>query len=199
MATLAPVSASAQPADLVVQGHNTVTLHDVVVGEVWLCSGQSNMEFTVDDGGFTYRVRDAEAELAAANYPLIRQIKVERTVAMAPARTVKTSGWTAATPQTVRGFTAVGYFFARDIHRAIGVPVGIIDSPWGGTPIESWMSDEARRSTSLSEWRNTRLTLRPGTRPRGSQPRRTRAIPCPGPSPRPRTTPNTIPAASTTG
>jgi sialate O-acetylesterase len=149
MATLAPVSASAQPADLVVQGHNTVTLHDVVVGEVWLCSGQSNMEFTVDDGGFTYRVRDAEAELAAANYPLIRQIKVERTVAMAPARTVKTSGWTAATPQTVRGFTAVGYFFARDIHRAIGVPVGIIDSPWGGTPIESWMSDEARRSTSL--------------------------------------------------
>jgi sialate O-acetylesterase len=150
-ATLAPIAASADPADLVVTGPETVTLHDVVVGEVWLCSGQSNMEFTVDDGGRTYRVQNAKAELAAANYPLIRQLKVERTVKTAPSDTVKTDGWKAATPETVGRFTAVGYFFARDIHNATGVPVGIIDSPWGGTPVESWMSDAARKSTSLAE------------------------------------------------
>jgi len=148
--TLAPLGASSQPADMVVTGRNSVTLHDIVVGEVWLCSGQSNMEFTVDDGGSTYRVQNAEAEVAGANYPLIRQLKVDRTVKTAPSDTVKTSGWQPAAPDIVGHFTAVGYFFARDIHRALGVPVGIIDSPWGGTPVESWMSDAARNSTSLA-------------------------------------------------
>jgi sialate O-acetylesterase len=147
---IGPFPASADPSDLVVSGHGTLTLHDVVVGEVWLCSGQSNMEFTVDDGGDIYRADHPEAEVAAANFPLIRQLKVERTVATAPMRTVKTGGWQAASPETVGKFTAVGYFFARDIHRALGVPVGIIDSPWGGTPVESWMSDAARASTSLA-------------------------------------------------
>jgi sialate O-acetylesterase len=147
---IGPFAASAEPADLVATGASTVTLHDVVVGDVWLCSGQSNMEFTVDDGGSTYRVVNPEAELAAANYPLIRQLKIERTVSTTPAETVKTGGWQAASPLTVGGFTAVGYFFARDIHRALGVPVGIVDSPWGGTQIESWMSDAARNSTSLA-------------------------------------------------
>jgi sialate O-acetylesterase len=148
--TLAPLEASADGSDLVVAGRGTVTLHDVVVGEVWLCSGQSNMEFTVDDGGFTYHVDNAAAELRTANYPLIRQLKVARTVAAAPARTVATGGWELASPATVGGFTAVGYFFARDIYHALGIPIGIIDSPWGGTPVESWMSDSARKATSLS-------------------------------------------------
>ena len=150
MVRIGPFAASAEPADLVVAGASTLTLHDVVVGEVWLCSGQSNMEFTVDDGGYTYRVDEPGAEVATANYPLIRQFKVERTVSTVPAETVKTGGWQPASPKTVGGFTAVGYFFARDIHRALGVPVGIVDSPWGGTPIESWMSDAARNSTSLA-------------------------------------------------
>ena len=130
MVRIGPFAASAEPADLVVAGARTVTLHDVVVGEVWLCSGQSNMEFTVDDGGSTYRVNAPEAEIAAATDPLIRQLKVERTVSTVPVDTVKTSGWQPASPATVGKFTAVGYFFARDIHRALGVPVGIIDSPW---------------------------------------------------------------------
>jgi len=150
MVRIGPFAASAEPADLVVAGATTLTLHDVVVGEVWLCSGQSNMEFTVDDGSSTYRVTGPDAEVATANYPLIRQLKVERTVSTVPAETVKTGGWQAASPRTVGGFTAVGYFFARDIHRALGVPVGIVDSPWGGTPIESWMSDVSRNSTSLA-------------------------------------------------
>jgi len=147
---LKPLDASSEPADLVVAGQNTVTVHDVVVGEVWLCSGQSNMEFTMDNGGSPHRVVNAEAEIAAADYPMIRQLKIERTVATEPAATVKTGGWQPASPRTVGGFTAVGYFFARDIHQALGVPVGIIFSAWGGTPIESWMSDQARGSTSVA-------------------------------------------------
>ncbi len=148
--SLGPLEASSEGADLVVAGRGTVTLHDVVVGDVWLCSGQSNMEFTVDDGGFTYHVDNAAVELKTADYPLIRQLKVKQTVAAAPARTVATGGWEPASPSTVGRFTAVGYFFARDIHRALGIPIGIIDSPWGGTPVESWMSDAARKATSVS-------------------------------------------------
>jgi sialate O-acetylesterase len=171
--SIGPFAASAEPADLVVAGRSTVTLHDVVVGDVWLCSGQSNMEFTVDDGGDTYRVDHADTEVASANFPMIRQLKVERTVAMAPELSVKTSGWLQASPGTVGQFTAVGYFFARDIHLAVGVPIGIVDSPWGGTPIESWMSDAARKSTSvaaaldarwkkdLSEWPPERVARYP--------------------------------------
>ncbi|HTU00641.1 MAG TPA: sialate O-acetylesterase, partial [Candidatus Sulfotelmatobacter sp.] len=147
---LKPLAASSEPADLVVAGQNTVTVHDVLVGEVWLCSGQSNMEFTVANGGSVYRVDNAEAEIAAANYPLVRQLRIEHAVATAPATAVKTGGWQPASPGTVGEFTAVGYFFARDIHRSLGVPVGIILSAWGGTPIESWMSDAARASTSVA-------------------------------------------------
>jgi sialate O-acetylesterase len=150
IAYLAPLAASSEPADLVVVGQNTVTVHDVVVGEVWLCSGQSNMEFTVNNGGSVYRVDNAQAEVASADYPLIRQLRIEHAVATGPAATVKTGGWQPASPQTVGEFTAVGYFFARDIHRALGVPVGIVLSSWGGTPIESWMSDGARGATSVA-------------------------------------------------
>jgi sialate O-acetylesterase len=147
--TLGPFAASADPSDLTVAGRSSLVLHDIVVGEVWLCSGQSNMEFTVDDHGSTYRVDNAPAEIAGARFPMIRQLKVERSVSTKPEASAKTSGWQAASPETVGQFTAVGYFFARDIHHALGVPVGIIDSPWGGTPVESWMSDAARAGTSL--------------------------------------------------
>jgi sialate O-acetylesterase len=132
--------ASAEGADLSVTGKNNVTLKDIVVGEVWLCSGQSNMEFTVA------RAANAAPEIAAASFPLIRHVKVRNTVAESPAETVTTSGWQAATPQTAGGFTAVGYFFARDIHQKLGVPVGLVHSSWGGTPVESWMSPAALAS-----------------------------------------------------
>ncbi len=148
MVRIGPFPASSEPSELVVEAGASVTLHDVVVGEVWLCSGQSNMEFVVNDGG-GYQVDNAAAEVAAAHYPLVRQIAVERSCAPAPAQTVATGGWKPALPGDVGRFTAVGYFFARDIHLALGVPVGIILSAWGGTPIESWMSDEARGSTSV--------------------------------------------------
>ncbi len=139
---LLPISAaSADGADLVVAGqNNTLTCHDVVVGEVWLCSGQSNMEFALN------RAQDAAAEIAAANYPRIRAVKVTRNRADEPVDTVPTSGWQTATPATAGAFTAVGYFFARDLQAKLGVPIGLIDSTWGGTPIEAWMSSAALQS-----------------------------------------------------
>jgi sialate O-acetylesterase len=132
--SLAKQPAETKGADLVVAGKNTVTLRDVVVGEVWLCSGQSNMEWTLS------KARDAEKEIAAAGFPLIRQLKVKRTVAADPTSFVETGGWVAASPATAGEFTAAGYFFARDIFQKLGVPVGLVNSSWGGTPIESWMN-----------------------------------------------------------
>ena len=131
--SLDKLPAESKGADLSVAGKNTLVVHDVVVGEVWLCSGQSNMEFTVS------RARDSAKEIAAANFPLIRHVKIRNTVAEDPAATVKTSGWQSASPATVGSFTAVGYFFARDIFQKLNIPVGLVHSSWGGTPVESWM------------------------------------------------------------
>ena len=144
MVWLSPLSADSSGSDLAVTGKkDTKTLHDVVVGEVWMCSGQSNMEFVVDDPlNATFRVQNADAEVAAAQWPLIRQFKVARRVAAAPVTTARGS-WISCSPRTAREFTAVGYFFARDIFQRLGIPVGIIDSTWGGTVVESWMSPAA--------------------------------------------------------
>lgn len=134
MVSLDKLGAESKGADLTVAGKNTLVVHDVVVGEVWLCSGQSNMEFTVS------RAKDSAKEIAAANFPLIRHIKIKNTVANDPATTVATNGgWQSASPATVGGFTAVGYFFARDIFEKLKIPVGLVHSSWGGTPVESWM------------------------------------------------------------
>jgi sialate O-acetylesterase len=134
------------PAPLTVSGKNTIKLEDVVVGEVWVCSGQSNMEFRVwGPPGDTYRVNDADAEVAAANHPLIRHFKVEQAVAAQPADAAR-GAWVVCSPATAGQFTAVGYFFARDVSQKLNVPVGLINSTWGGTAIESWMNDPALKS-----------------------------------------------------
>jgi sialate O-acetylesterase len=141
--TLAPLAATAEGADLTVAGSNTLTLHDVVVGEVWLASGQSNMEWPLA------KARDAEREIAAASFPLIRHIRIDHAIAEQPADFARTGGWQSASPATAGAFTAVGYFFARDLHRKLGVPVGIINCSFGGTPIEAWMSAAALRGTAV--------------------------------------------------
>jgi sialate O-acetylesterase len=134
------------PSELTVTGKNIVKLQDIVVGEVWVCSGQSNMEFRVwGPKGDVYRVDNADEEVAAAQFPLIRHFKVERAVADRPADTAK-GNWTVCSPETVGQFTAAGYFFARDLQPKLGVPVGLINSTWGGTAIESWMSELALKS-----------------------------------------------------
>lgn len=141
IAILAPLAADAAAADLVVTGKTAVILHDIVVGEVWLCSGQSNMEFPVD-GGTARQVDNAQDEVAAANYPLIRQFKVARQVSATPMETAQ-GDWQPCSPESVRAFTAVGYFFARDLYVRLNVPIGIVNCTCSGTPLESWMSPMA--------------------------------------------------------
>jgi sialate O-acetylesterase len=138
--SLDPLPASSSPADLVVTGDNKLVVHGVLVGEVWLCSGQSNMEFTVyDPANRSFQVANAQKEIADANFPLIRQFKVGKLESDTPVDTAAGS-WVSCSPATVANFTAVGYFFARDIHRKLGVPVGIVECAWGGSAIEAWLS-----------------------------------------------------------
>lgn len=134
---LAPLAARNEGVELVIKGKNKITLADVVVGEVWLASGQSNMEYMVK------QVHDAALEIpASAGNPLVRHIKINKVVGDASA-SMSTASWQAAGPATTGDFSAVGYYFALDIYRIMNVPVGIIGSNWGGTPIEAWMSPSA--------------------------------------------------------
>jgi len=127
-----PAQPAGGPVALTVTGKNALTLDDVLLGDVWVCSGQSNMEWTVD--GCT----DADLARAEANYPRIRHIQVPKVPAGTPARDFE-GAWQICAPETVGGFTAVGYFFARHLHRELNVPIGLINSSWGGTAIDPWV------------------------------------------------------------
>jgi sialate O-acetylesterase len=118
---------------LVVQGKNKIEFTDVLIGEVWVCSGQSNMEWTVQQSD------NPQEEAKNANYPQIRMAKVQHNAAEQPQDDANTS-WVACTPQTVPQFSAVGYFFARKLHQELKVPVGMISTNWGGTIAEAWTS-----------------------------------------------------------
>ena len=122
-------------------GQKTV-LENVMAGEVWFCSGQSNMEMPVKGWG---RVKDFEKEVAAANHPLVRLFQVEHVVAHQPQTHVPlghTQGWAVCSPQMVGEFSAAAYFFAREVSQRLGVAVGVVNSSWGGTPAETWISHE---------------------------------------------------------
>ncbi len=126
------------PYDMVIQGNNKVVLKNILVGDVWICSGQSNMEWTVSNSN------NPEGEIAAANYPMIRHIKINNAVGQKPWDDIgNNSGWRSAVPANVANFTAVGYFFARELYRQTQVPIGLINSSWGGTDVETWTSREA--------------------------------------------------------
>lgn len=128
--------------ELRVCGRDTLVFRDVLVGDVWLASGQSNMEMPVDGWG---KVRDAAAEVAAAGFPDIRLLQVGRCVAYRPQGDIQTVGWRPCSPATVREFSAAAYFFGRELHRTLGVPIGLIHASWGGTLIEAWTSAGALR------------------------------------------------------
>jgi len=130
------------PFEMTVAGKNTITIHNVLVGEVWVCSGQSNMEFAVWNHNVFGGVKNEEQEVAAANYPLMRLFIVKKAVAGKPQTDVQ-GQWVVASPATVGNFSAVGYFFGRDLYRAVKFPVGLIDSTWGGTEAEAWTSEAA--------------------------------------------------------
>ena len=124
------------PHELVVKGTRTVTINDVLIGDVWICSGQSNMEWPVSN------VNQAQAEISAANYPQVRLFTVPRRTADEPQETVEGT-WQVCTPESVPSFSAVGYFFGKELHQELGVPIGLIHSSWGGTLAEAWTSAEA--------------------------------------------------------
>lgn len=130
-----PAMSAGGPHKLTVAGSNTIVFDDVLVGEVWLCSGQSNMEFTM--GGS----HEAKTDIPAADFPQIRHFGVPKVTAASPQKDVNAS-WKVCSPATVGGFTAVGYFFAQEIHRTLNVPVGLLHSSWGGTLIEPWTTPE---------------------------------------------------------
>ena len=135
------LAASAEPRTLTVTGKDghKIEVHDVLVGEVWLGSGQSNMAMNVQSSN------NFPAEKAAADFPLIRHYQEASTHSAQPEAEGKGS-WKACTPDNVGGFSAVLYFFGREIHKEIGVPVGLVNTSVGGTPIESWVSAETQSS-----------------------------------------------------
>ncbi len=135
---LEKMKASAESRDLRVSSdkiESPLVLTNVVVGDVWLCSGQSNMEWALS------RAANKTEEIAAADYPLIRHVKFAHLKATQPQADIKAS-WTVCSPKTAGSFTAVGYFFGRALHKELGVPIGLIGSNWGGTAIEPWLSIE---------------------------------------------------------
>lgn len=132
---LDPMEASAEPAELMVKGESEVRVKDVLVGEVWLCSGQSNMEWQVS------KSLNAPVEIANGRHPLIRHFDVKNVVADLPMDGVEGS-WVTCSPATVGDFSAVAYYFARELQEQTQVPVGLVNATWGGTPIEAWMSLE---------------------------------------------------------
>jgi hypothetical protein len=139
------------PQTMTVKGSNEITVRDVLVGEVWLASGQSNMQMQVNG------VNNAKGEIAKATFPEIRMFSVERKTAETPQ--AECGGkWEICSPETVARFSATAYFFGRDLHQNLKVPVGLINASWGGTPIEGWTSLEAQQSLpalapSLASWR----------------------------------------------
>lgn len=128
---LAAQQASQKPVRFLVEARNRIELQDVLVGEVWLCSGQSNMEWTVAISA------DAQQEIAAANYPMIRHIKVPLVPSTVPLDAFDAS-WQVCSPETAGNFTACGYYMARKLHQELNVPIGLVNSSWGGTRIEPW-------------------------------------------------------------
>ena len=132
--TLDPLKAGG-PFEMTITGKNTISIKNILVGEVWVCSGQSNMEF-----GLRGAIHSAE-EIAKADFPKIRLFTVQKTVATQPKKDV-IGKWVECSPATAGNFSAVGYFFGRDLHQALNTPVGLIHTSWGGTPAEAWTSKE---------------------------------------------------------
>jgi sialate O-acetylesterase len=140
MVKLDAMKASSKGKILKIRGKNTLSVAHVVVGEVWICSGQSNMEWNV--GG----TLNGKEEIAKANYPLIRLFNVPGHITSHTPKEQCPGKWQACSPQTVGRFSAVGYFFGRRLHQELKVPIGLVGSNWGGTRIEPWISLDGFKS-----------------------------------------------------
>ncbi|MBL6447924.1 sialate O-acetylesterase [Fulvivirga sp. 29W222] len=121
------------PYSITIKGYNQVTLNDVLIGEVWLCSGQSNMEWTPSAG-----ITNGEEAIKNANFPEIRFFNVVKNSADSPQLDLK-GEWQVCTPNTMQYSSAVAYFFGKKLHENLDVPIGLVNSSWGGTPAETWI------------------------------------------------------------
>ena len=134
------------PYSITITGENKIELHNVLLGEVWLCSGQSNMEFPLKKHrSWQTGVINAAQEISQANYPMIRMFIVEKNTSTIPLNEVK-GAWNICSPETAGDFSAVAYYFGKRIQSETGFPVGLIHSSWGGTPAESWTNREVLES-----------------------------------------------------
>ena len=156
-AKLDAVPANAQPATITIKGSSTKELKNVLVGEVWICSGQSNMGFTV---GGTW---DADLDIAQAKFPLIRLISVPQVGTQEIQDDFK-GQWEECSPANVGPFTAVGYHFGRVLHEMLGVPVGLVDNAWGGSSCEAWvkrdlLEKDPRFASIIANFKKTESTF----------------------------------------
>ena len=138
MVKLSPIKASTEPREFIVRGANTIKLKNVLVGDVWLCSGQSNMDMSVGD-----TVAYSTEKVKGENYPLIRILKVPQVSSFSQRKDIEaslTGGWRPCSPGTVLGFSAVGYYYGRELFNAIGIPIGLIQAAWPATPALAWTS-----------------------------------------------------------
>ena len=140
---LDPMPASKRSRSLEIAGENLISITDVLVGEVWICGGQSNMEWTINGAD------DPAREKADANRPTLRLIKAPHVTSNVEASDIP-ANWTVCSPETVGDFTAVGFTFARDLQNALDVPVGLLSINWGGTRIEPWISSKSLLAADLS-------------------------------------------------
>lgn len=135
---LIPTPSYGGPYSLSFTGENSIRLENVLVGEVWLCSGQSNMEMTL---GGRWKVDNRDAEINEANHPNLRLFTLTKRKSRYPLQeTQKSDRWEVCTPENAAGFSAVAYFFGREIVRKTGIPIGLVHASWGGTDIEAWIS-----------------------------------------------------------
>lgn len=139
-----PAMPAGGPHDITVKSiDKQLFINDVLIGEVWLCSGQSNMEFKVKN------TDNALQEISRANFPMIRHFEVAHNVEFEPQTDFKYGEWQVCSPQTVGEFTAVGYFFARELYQKLKVPIGLIHSSWGGSQVEGWISKNAMQESEV--------------------------------------------------
>lgn len=154
---LPAMAASAEPTTITIKaGAEEKTLSDILVGEVWVCSGQSNMGWTVNAS------YDSDLEKATANFPAIRLISVPN-VGTQELQNDFVGQWDTCTPETVGEFSGVGYFFGRQLHQTLNVPIGLIDNAWGGSAAEAWVSrgvmdSDPRFANVAEQWKKTDAT-----------------------------------------
>ena len=131
-----PAQAAGGPFEMVISEDNKITFKDVYIGDVWFCSGQSNMGWKLEDA------LNGKEELSNASHEKIKLLQVSRTMAGIPQKDIEKGQWETSSPENAEGFSAVAYFFGRELFQKYNVPIGLINSSWGGTNIEAWMSED---------------------------------------------------------